>query len=596
MNPYLAIYPIGHLPSNEKIQANLVLEKKLIHNGHYEMEKCLDPLPFTTTIPWETIPYGDEEWVFALARHSIFTSLCHCYKETGDKKYLDALLFHWKDFIRTQGPGKKTWRSLECGIRAEVWLRIIALLPFEIPFLDEVTDSLRRQGSVLRETHTSFHKLSNWGVIGDHGLLALALFFEDKEWEETAVSRLEEELALQTQDDGSFWEQSPLYHAHVLHSALDTVRMLRIANRQDALIETETKKLARSLAGSCYGKSHLFPQGDSDLLDCSDLLTEASLLFQAPELFRGVQAENLLDHSKDAWRDNQAERKRVSPKTTCFPDSGNWYLRKGAFEVHFHAGFLGSGHGHLDEGHVDIALDGNLLFGDSGRYTYQDIPVRQELKGPGAHNTLYFAKDAEAKGSWSYTALAQAFGGRCKETKDVDAVEAYILHPNGERSRRRVLLFSDILVVIDDLQSEKNEASIAWHAMPKRTPSNYLYSQFLGTTDMRQEPCMMSRCYNILEESTKQVLEIQGLTAFSLFATKPFTATAIPLTLESDGSPIAEEYGTGLRITMDGKHIDLISRRKEFIHQVDIVQAGDCHGYGSLLVSIEEKQTRLFSF
>jgi hypothetical protein len=51
MNPYLAIYPIGHLPSNEKIQANLVLEKKLIHNGHYEMEKCLDPLPFTTTIP-----------------------------------------------------------------------------------------------------------------------------------------------------------------------------------------------------------------------------------------------------------------------------------------------------------------------------------------------------------------------------------------------------------------------------------------------------------------------------------------------------------------------------------------------------------------
>jgi hypothetical protein len=520
--------------------------------------------------------------------------LCHAYKETGDKEYLDALLFHWEDFIRTQGPGKKTWRSLECGIRAEVWLRIMALLPGMIPFQDKLTDCLKRQGTSLMETHTSFHKLSNWGIIGDHGLLALSLFFDDREWEETAISRLEEELTLQTQDDGSFWEQSPLYHAHVLHAALDSMLVLRRTGRDDKSILHQTKALASALALSCYGQSHLFPQGDSDLLDCSDLLTEASLLFDDPSLFRGMQAENMLDHPEKAWDDMQPGKQ--DRQTTAFPDSGNWYLRKGLFEVHFHAGFLGSGHGHLDEGHVDIALDGNLLYGDSGRYTYTDIPIRQELKEPKAHNTLFFAKDAEAKGSWSYTSLAQAFGGRSKETKDIDAVEAYILHPNGEHSRRRVLLFPDILVVIDDLQSAKEEATIAWHAMPKRNPDNSLFHQFLGTAEEKQRPCMMSTCYNTLEESTELVMKVKGLTAFSLFSTKPFEASMIPLSLESDGSPIPEEYGTGLRITMEDRRIDLISRRKEYIHQVDIVQAGECHGYGSLLVSIDGKQTRLFAF
>ena len=54
-------YPSGQLPDHERMQADLMVRHQIVHNGHYEMEKCLDPVSYTDHVPWETIPYGDEE-------------------------------------------------------------------------------------------------------------------------------------------------------------------------------------------------------------------------------------------------------------------------------------------------------------------------------------------------------------------------------------------------------------------------------------------------------------------------------------------------------------------------------------------------------
>lgn len=580
-------YPSGQLPDHERMQADLMVRHQIVHNGHYEMEKCLDPVSYTDHVPWETIPYGDEEWVFALARHSVLVSLCHAYLATRREAYKTTLLSVWKDFLDeqpyTEERGKRTWRSLECGIRAEAWLRILELMPGEIPFVSQIEQSLKEHGRLLFDTHGSFHRLSNWGVIGDHGLLLLGLHTDNRLWIETALDRLAEELSLQTLEDGTHWEQSPLYHAHVLHAALDT---LLVTGIRKGTLFSATKRLAEGLARSTYDKDHVYPQGDSDLMRVGDLLTLASILFRDRRLYRGWFFENEMDGLvKPSWK------ARTNSHDTFARASGNSYLRGRRFEVHTHAGPLGSGHGHLDQGHVDIVFDGKLIVGDGGRYTYRDCQERELLKNPVSHNTVFFPTDAASAGSWSYQHLTDTIGNRTAK----GAVEMTLRHPAGEITRRRVLLLDNLVLVIDDNYSA-DKAAIAWHAMPAMaadtTHAGALFLAFAGIDGLSAKPCPMSTMYNQLEQGTC----IQGTfhdSALTAFSSKPIALAPLPLFFQGDGLRLSPEFGSAWHIEAGGHAYDIISRRKETIHQVDIVQAGKAEGYGSLLVW-DGTQTRRF--
>ena len=102
----------------------------------------------------------------------------------------------------------------------------------------------------------------------------------------------------------------------------------------------------------------------------------------------------------------------------------------------------------------------------------------------------------------------------------------------------------------------------------------------------------MSTMYNQLEQGTC----IQGTfhdSALTVFSSKPIALAPLPLFFQGDGLRLSPEFGSAWHIEAGGHAYDIISRRKETIHQVDIVQAGKAEGYGSLLVW-DGTQTRRF--
>ena len=67
----------------------------ITHRAHYEMEKCLIPVPFNDNLWNETpkeIKNGDQEWNFAFARHSILLNLAKAFAYTKEEKYKEEFI------------------------------------------------------------------------------------------------------------------------------------------------------------------------------------------------------------------------------------------------------------------------------------------------------------------------------------------------------------------------------------------------------------------------------------------------------------------------------------------------------------------------
>ena len=290
---------IGHCQTNTVWRAHVLdIAEKSIHNSFlftdkYEMERVADPVTMDP-IDWNFVPGDDEEWCFALSRHTFLLNNAKAAVITRDKRYSENWVRLFEDFYHNttlcKETEKRSWRSLECGIRIENYIRSLELLesvsmaPSKDVY-DDIKAFFRTHIDYLLSAHTAFHRLSNWGVLQDHGLFLASLYIGDEDSMKIAADRLDEEIALQTLPDGMHWEQSSMYHGEVLHAVLDTILVaqrqgIKLPERLIANTHCLALGLARSLR--CDGKCYLY--GDSDEIDMRDLVAEAAVLFSDPVL------------------------------------------------------------------------------------------------------------------------------------------------------------------------------------------------------------------------------------------------------------------------------------------------------------------------
>ena len=269
--------------------ADLACDNTFIFTDKYEMERCTEEVRFDSKIDWNLIPFGDEEWCFAFSRHTFLLNLAKAYALTQDEKYRNAWIRLFEDFYDNTEPGERCWRTLECGIRIENYLRSIEYFNDANPLPSEVMEKLKAVFSshieVLKAAHTAFHKLSNWGVLQDHGLLLAAIYLDRKDDIKLALERLEEEVCLQTMNDGIHWEQSAMYHAEVLHALLDSV----LAAQRNGIdlsgrLMSKTHLLALGMARNLRPDGRCYLSSDSDEIDFRDMVLEAAVLFRDKEL------------------------------------------------------------------------------------------------------------------------------------------------------------------------------------------------------------------------------------------------------------------------------------------------------------------------
>ncbi len=607
--------------------ADEICENAFAFRGHWEMERTHVPVRFTGEIDWEHVEMGDPEWTFAFSRHTFLVVLGRAWRLTGDAKYQAAFERLIADWIAraplTEASAKTTWRPIEAGLRAENWLRALALFG-RVP--DGVEQSLRAHADWLLTSHGEFQRLSNWGVLQDHGLYLLGLAMGEAGWRDEAAARLCEQLSLQVLGDGVHWEQSPMYHCEVLHCCLSAALAARRFGEPlpQALLD-KTHRMALALGAMVRPDGLLICQSDTDEIDARDLLALAALLFKDPALkgaaASGLYEDNLWDFA-DRITEYNALPEDSSRKSSALLESGNYQLISRRGFAHFRCGSLGSGHGHADLLHVDLVSNGESILQDSGRYTYVDSPVRRKLKSPAAHNTIVVdgADFSVPEGSWGYSAIAEPLKGEHRFMDEADFVRGAHMgyfHLGVLPRRALVRLGDGLWVIVDALHATGRHAyEHHFHFGPEGRAridgQGAVYEgkrcsarlAFLGEglrLDMGNGP--VSREYNKLEDADHLRVshEAEGFASLiTVIATgdgaPKLGIEALPVSTRIRKRSLSKEQALAVRIEADGAQWTLIACHGEIISEVDLIEASGHAGYGKLMAFGPDGQTRVLNW
>lgn len=605
--------------------ADMALEHTFVFTDRYEMERCETPVHFDGPIDWGEVPFADVEWVFAFNRHTFLRHLAHAWLLTGNDSYRQGwieLLSDWIDRVpldpvSAQGP----WRSLESGIRLENWLRALEIFehagsPVPAAVVAKLEACLEVHREHLLASHNDFQRLSNWGVLQDHGLFLIGAYFNDVETMGIAARRLDEELGFQVFPDGTHWEQSPMYQAEVLHCALDTVL---VANRVGyALPERfleNTRRFSIGLAELSRPDGHLFLQGDSDDMVVTDQFMEAAVLFNDPVLSWFGKGHKDGDFF---WNFPAAQQvpEPVAPNEKCFvlDCSGNYIMRTGLTDdagcVRFHCGLYGSGHGHLDQLHVDLMVNSQPILTDCGRYTYVDTPERRALKGGRGHNTILVDNldMSEMLDSWGVDHIAEPLAGRHYSCSDMDYFEAAHLgyRQRGVTLRRKVLrIGGNLLVLCDEYNAtgshrydtyfhfDDDGSAVLASSDQVMFASSAAYASiaFLdaGTLSMGKYP--LSKRYNEMLSGdcltvTRQVEGCGSMISVIGYGKAPVSVKVerLPVCKPLSGTVLEDIYATGLRIGVDDDEYTVLFVHQEVCAGGFLLKTGDTEGYARCLV------------
>ena len=601
------------------------LENTFIFSDKYEMERCTRPVTFPGAIDWDHIPYGDEEWCFAFNRHTFLLKNAEAAVITGDERYRDNWIRLFEDFYsrsrlteRTKG---RSWRSLECGIRIENYIRSIEIferagMALDGRTLSDIDSFFRTHIDYLIDTHTDFHRLSNWGILQDHGLFLASLYLDDAEGVATALSRLDEEAALQTLPDGMHWEQSSMYHAEVLHCLLDT---LLVAGRNGIGIPERLRKnthllalgLARSLRpdGRCY----LF--GDSDEIDMRDMVAEAATLFCDGELSYhaqgGCDEEFYLSHELDTRLPEPEERRR----SFFMRESGNAFLTlSDDTALRFHCGLLGSGHGHIDQLHFDLYHAGCVILTDTGRYTYVDTPERHALKGARGHNTIILGgrEPSVMEDSWAVSSVAQPIFSDAITDGEFRYLSASHLGYADEGAfitRSIITIGNRFIIIADGIRTIRpTEAELFFHfdsgTEVSKEGRRYIASNGRarialealsgGREELSEYP--ISKRYNELESAPLLTLrdEASGrrcIVTLIVIGGKDFSLTPCPVRKTLSGMELPSQIAQGLIIVDGDDSYSVAIVTNEYPTGGFLLGAGKAEAYGRVFIRKNDEDT-----
>lgn len=613
-------------------QASNICQNTFVFREHWEMERTNEAVTFPGKVIWDHMPAGDPEWIYALNRHTCFLILGKAWRLTGDETYAAKfveLLSGWIDQCPlTDETRNNTWRSLEAGIRIENWLKSFILFSnsplFTKELREKADETLRLHANYLMEVNLPFHHLSNWGVLQNHGLALLGLYFDNPEWVREAVRRLDQETYMQVFSDGTQWEQSPMYHCEVMYALMDS--LLHLKRFDEPVPERLTEavhQMVYTLAYWCKPNGHIPCQGDSDDIDARDQISMGAMLFKDGTLkflSQGViDEENLWTFGTKGLEAYQALPVIIPEETSKFlADSGNYMLRSGwepsSDYLRFHCGTMGSGHGHGDQLHIDYYSAGEDILIDPGRYTYVDSAIRRELKLPSGHNTVCVDGEefCECINSWGYSRMAVPVKGEYRFSGGVNFAMAGHLGylDKGIFATRKVVTLEEGLILIADvfygnglhsydcrfhfghlgeaaLLSDGTDGPVRVHFEGQNAKAEVLALK--GTGSLSKANCspeynLLQTCGCLLVHHTQEGTASLYTVISTTTTTQDVLAERIPVSKVISKEALTDSQAEAVRIVKDQKEHVVIFCHQELISEVDYFEAGGYASYGKTIV------------
>lgn len=601
----------------------------------WDMERTWEPVHFDQEIDWSLIPWGDPEFVWQFNRHRFLPCLAQAYIMTGEEKYAEHYVRLLEDWIDRSESGENAeqgpWRTLETGIRAEVWLASLPLIlessAVTESFLDKVETCLRKHQKRLYENFQPHKYISNWGVLEACGMLLFSLALPDSEKElGAAIKRLEDTAKVQVLEDGMQWEQSPMYHNEVYHCFLTAYYY---GERAGVKMPEEVRNAVRKLAYADYKwkkPDHTqFTQGDSDASDLRDQITAGAYLLKDGVLKSGgyeiLDYENAWKFGWEACREYEALKSEAPDfVSTELPFGGNYYFRSGWDEkadlLHFHCGETGGGHGHADKLHVDLVIRGEDVLVDSGRYTYVDGPERFRFKESPAHNT--FRVDgkgfAECESSWKYKSLCTCLKQQYYDGRTGAFVEGSHLGywDQGVLVNRKIIwIRPDVYVIVDGMlahgthtyenilhfdgngRAELQEIGKGCGGVHFAGKDMETWIQFIDPAEETIINTEQSSHYNEKHPNQTYIRKTQAdgfyreitvINGGGKGKTKPVNVEKLTLYSVLNDEYLPADQAEGLRITAGDKEYILFLCHQEVMTPTDILKWKNCLGHGKAVL------------
>ncbi len=618
--------------------ANQLLDRTFWFQLPWDMEQTQEPVHFCGDIDWKYVFHEDNEFVFQMNRHRFWICLGQAYGLTGDERYASGLVYQLLDWLEKEPWAEEsenlTWRTLDAGLRADYWVRAMALCAYSSNVTEEVAarflEGLEVHGRRLFENpKIGFSKKSNWGVMEYTGLYLLGFILENQEYVERARHFLKAGLHIQIMDDGMQWEASPMYHNEVLMAYVEVLRLGRIWG-DDPFSEEEKgiiENMARATMDLMNPQCHQPMTGDSDDTDVRDLLTEAAYVLKSSRLkagaFQQLDYESIWLFGPEGFEDyGNLETGTKKAGIVNLPCSGQVVVRSSWGEegdwLYFKNGPLGGGHGHQDKLHLGLWLNGEEVLADSGRYTYKDVPQRYALKGTQAHNVPMIAglEYAGSKDSWTYESLPQCFPNQVCEKGEYRFLEGthggYL--DRGIVVQRRILQVDFDIFAINDrfLGIVPEEILQMFHfgetikAVRTETGTEgrgsrcgFVMKSFAEGKEASMELGMspISRHYNQIGQRTSLCVtgrQVRSLTTFLVRRQRkePVEITREPVFNQAYGHELSVQEGEGYIIRAGERKAGIVFLGHEVGNQSDYNGIGGVYGLGRTMVcDLKEKVT-----
>jgi hypothetical protein len=342
-------------------------------------------------IDWHNNPTTNPEWHWWLHRHHWWPILAKAYSMTHDERYANAFVSQMKDWVESNPPPRRkdetspSWRLMEVGLRMRVsWIPCFALFFESQAFTDE--DKMTMLRSIYDHANflSCFKSKMNHLLRESNGLAAVAAYFpefkEAPRWENIALSRIEQEIANQINDDGSHVEMSVGYQWLAVDEFEKASRLL-----EDCHLSLPHQNLASTLEKMYQVLVYVVrPDGTFPQINDGFIQWEVSRIAAAGEKYGRkdfVYIGTLGDNGELPAYDS-----------VSIEDAGFFVMRSGWTEqskyLLFDAGPYGGWHGHEDKLSIEIYAFGALFIVAAGSYTYENTdPYRTYFVGSYGHNT-----------------------------------------------------------------------------------------------------------------------------------------------------------------------------------------------------------------
>lgn len=624
--------------------AKNVINYTFLFQGKWELERTYKPVIYEDKkVIWDKIPFGDPEWVFAMNRHSYFCTLAHAYAFTKDECYTECFIDLIKQWIAynplTPENEKTTWRTIEAGLRCENWLKaheIFKRSPLWSKELEKLfQETLELHAEYIMSQYNDFKRLSNWGIIENHGLFLVGVLLPQLKkssiYKKVASRRLEKAMSRQVMSDGCHWEQSQCYHNEVLRAFLDVAICAK--NNKIVLSDAFHEGIQKMIYVTIYmtKPNHMqLANGDSDEIDARDLLVRAAYLYENEHFkalaYEKVDFESIWDigiKGKEVYE----QLAKMFPKevSKILEESGNYCLRDSWMEdasfLHFKCGNLGGGHGHLDLLHLDVAYKGEDVLIDKGRYTYVDSQERYYLKSGQGHNTILVDNKefTEIIDTWAYEKVAHPIQRKCVLEEGIAFVEGghlgYMhLQDPVFINRKIIYIKPHIIIVCDEFYAKEThkytqyfhfasgELLVEDHIIYTGEQVKLTMYHIEEGLDKQKIKTISSKHYNHLEETPSLVIhkKAKGFTSIMTVLVlqdkencQNVTVEKLPIYI-AQGEPVETEGIEGLKISEGDKTYFVTIKHNELTNPRQLINIEGHYIYGRVTVTEVGKETKYF--